>query len=83
MFTYRQVDAALQWVATGLILGGHALTSAGPDTWPWNVFCFFVGSILFLIWAVRVRILAQIVVNAASLVVLGSGVINGLFSFFR
>lgn len=82
-FTYREVDAILQWSATVLILTGHVLTSAGPETWPYNIFCFFSGTILFLIWAVRVKIMAQIAVNAGSLVITGSGVVNGVISLLR
>ena len=81
--TYGEVDSVLQWTATALILAGHVLTSAGTNTWPWNIFCFFIGAFLFLIWAVRVRIMAQIVVNAASIVITGAGVINGIISLWR
>ena len=81
--TYKQVDALLQWSATFFILAGHMLNSAGPNTWPYNVFCFFVGTILFLAWAIRVKILAQIVVNAASIVITGAGVVAGVLSFFK
>ena len=81
--TYKQVDALLQWSATFFILAGHMLNSAGPQTWPYNVFSFFVGTILFLAWAIRVKILAQIVVNAASIVITGAGVVAGVLSFFK
>lgn len=80
---YKQVDALLQWAGTAFILAGHMLTSAGPATWPYNVFSFFVGTILFLCWAVRVRILAQITVNAASIVITGAGVVSGVLSLFK
>jgi hypothetical protein len=80
---YKQVDALLQWSATFFILAGHMLTSAGPSTWPYNVFAFFVGTILFLCWAIRVKILAQIVVNAASIAITGAGVVAGVLSFFK
>lgn len=81
--TYKQVDALLQWSATVFILAGHMLNSAGPATWPYNVFSFFIGTILFLAWAIRVKILAQIVVNAASIVITGAGVVAGVISFFK
>lgn len=81
--TYKQVDALLQWSATVFILAGHMLNSAGPQTWPYNVFSFFIGTILFLAWAIRVKILAQIVVNAASIVITGAGVVAGVISFFK
>lgn len=75
---YKQVDAFLQWSATFCILAGHVLTSVGPDTWPYNVFAFFIGTLLFLAWAIRVKILSLIVVNAASIVITGAGVVTGL-----
>lgn len=80
MLTYKQADAILQWTATALILAGHVLTSVGPETWPWNAFCFFAGAILFLMWAIRVKIMAQIVVNAASIVLTGAGVVRGIMA---
>lgn len=83
MITYRDVDLGLQWTGTVLILAGQILTSVGPETWPWNLFAMFLGSALFLVWAVRVKINSLIVVNAASIVVMGSGVVNGVFSLFK
>ena len=83
MITYRDVDLGLQWTGTALILAGQILTSVGPETWPWNLFAMFLGSALFLVWAVRVKINSLIVVNAASIVVMGSGVVNGMFSLFK
>lgn len=83
MITYRDVDLGLQWTGTALILAGQILTSVGPETWPWNLFAMFMGSALFLVWAVRVKINSLIVVNAASIVVMGSGVVNGVFSLFK
>ena len=83
MMTYKQVDALLQWSGTFLVLLGQILTSVGPSTWPYNVFCLCVGAVLFLAWAIRVKIIAQIVVNAASIVITGAGVVNGLVSFFK
>ncbi len=83
MLNYKEVDAALQWGGTAFILAGHMLTSAGPSTWPYNVFSFFIGTILFLWWAIRVRILAQITVNAASIVITGAGVVAGVQQLFK
>ena len=80
---YKDVDNVLQWSAVSLILAGHVLTSVGPETWPWNIFCFFTGAMVFLVWAVRVRMPAQIVVNAASIVLTGAGVINGMLTLIK
>ncbi len=81
--TYKQIDSILQWTGAVFILVGHALNGVGPTTWPWNTFCFFVGTLCFLAWAIRVKINAQIVVNAASIMLTGAGVINGIISFMR
>lgn len=83
VITYRDMDQILQWTGTALILLGQILTSVGPETWPWNLFAMFLGSALFLIWAIRVRINSLIVVNAASIVVMGSGVVNGIVSLIN
>ena len=81
--TRQEIDAVLQWTGTVLVLVGQILTSVGPDTWPYNVFCLCAGAVLFLIWAVRVRILAQIAVNVGSIVITGAGVVNGIITLLR
>ena len=81
--TYKQIDSILQWTGTFLVLLGQILTSVGPSTWPYNVFCLCVGAVLFLAWAIRVKIISQIVVNAASIMITGAGVVNGIISFVR
>jgi hypothetical protein len=75
-FTHRQIDNLVQWSATVAILAGAILTSVALD--PYNVWCFNVGTALMLTWALRVRIAAQIVVNAGLLVIYMLGTVRSL-----
>lgn len=74
--THRQIDNLLQWSATIAILAGAILTSVALD--PYNVWCFNAGTALMLAWALRVRIPAQIVVNAGLLVIYILGTVRSL-----
>jgi hypothetical protein len=70
--TYRQVDSILKWSATILILIGAVLTSLAVD--PLNIYVMNVGTLIWLIWALRIRDNALIVVNAGLLVIYLMGV---------
>ena len=70
--SYRQIDAILKWTATVLILIGAILTSMAVD--PWNIYIMNVGTLIWLIWALRIRDNALIVVNAGLLVIYLMGV---------
>ena len=61
------IDDRLQWIgAVGVILG-HTLNAVGPAAYPWNITAFVLGTIFFLIWAVRQINQPQILVSAISL----------------
>lgn len=70
--SYRQVDSILKWTATVLILIGAVLTSLAID--PWNIYLMNAGTLIWLIWALRIRDNALIVVNAGLLVIYMMGV---------
>jgi len=70
--SYRQVDSILKWTATVLILIGAVLTSLAID--PWNIYLMNAGTLVWLIWALRIRDNALIVVNAGLLVIYMMGV---------
>ena len=76
--TYRQVDSILKWTATVLILIGAVLTSLAVD--PVNIYVMNVGTLLWLIWALRIRDKALIVVNAGLLVIYLGGFIRSIVS---
>ena len=74
--TYRQIDSTLKWSATILILIGAVLTSLAID--PYNIYLMNIGTLFWLIWALRIRDNALIVVNAGLLVIYLMGVVRAL-----
>ena len=69
-----RVDSILQWTATALTLLGAVLTSAAID--PYNVWCFNIGTLLWLAWALRIRSPSLIAVNAGLGVIYIGGTIR-------
>lgn len=76
----RQIDEILQWVGAGCIIVGHSLNALGPAYYPYNIFAFFIGTILFFIWSLRVANKPQMAVNFASLGIGLTGIINAFFT---
>lgn len=70
------INNFLKWTATVLILVGAGLTSLAID--PLNIYLMNAGTLLWLIWALRIRDKALIVVNAGLLVIYMGGVIRAL-----
>ena len=68
----------LQWAGALFIVAGHSLNAVGPEAYPYNILTFFIGTILFLIWTVRVSNKPQMFVNLVSV---GIGAM-GLFKAF-
>ncbi len=64
-----KVNDLLQWAGAGFIILGHTLNSIGPSVYPWNIVVFALGTILFLVWAIRVANKPQAVVNLVSLAI--------------
>ena len=59
----------LQWTGAVAIVLGHILNAVGPAAYPYNIFVFAVGTVLFLAWAVRVANKPQMMVNVISLAI--------------
>ena len=68
----------LQWAGAVFIIAGHSLNAVGPAAYPYNILAFFIGTILFFAWTVRVANKPQMAVN---LVALGLG-LTGLVKAF-
>ena len=68
----------LQWTATAVTLLGAMLTAAALD--PWNVLCLNAGSLLWLVWAWRVRSSSLIVVNAGLVIIYLAGLVRAFFA---
>ena len=62
-----QFTTLLKWTATWITLAGALCTSLRVD--PLNVYLLYVGSFVFLWWAVRIRDRAMITVNSGLLAI--------------
>jgi hypothetical protein len=71
-------DEILQWVGAVAIIAGHVLNAIGPSVYPYNILVFAVGTVAFLIWALRVANKPQAVVNVVSLTI---GIVGLIKSF--
>jgi hypothetical protein len=67
--SYKRTDEVLQWVGAVAIIAGHVLNAIGPSVYPYNILVFAVGTVAFLMWALRVANKPQAVVNVVSLAI--------------
>jgi hypothetical protein len=74
----NNINNVLQWSGAVAIIAMHILNAIGPDAYPWNIISAFIGTVLFLIWTIRVRNAPQLTVNV---VALGIGLV-GLYRAF-
>lgn len=58
----QRINEALQWVGAVFIILGHVLNAVGNQD-PWNIVAFFLGTIAFLAWTIRVGNRPQGLVN--------------------
>ena len=68
----------LQWAGALFIVAGHSLNAVGPEAYPYNILTFFIGTLLFLAWTIRVANKPQMFVNAISVVIGLTGLINAI-----
>ena len=73
-----EINEILQWSGAVFIIAGHSLNAIGPAAYPYNILAFFLGTILFMAWSIRVANKPQLMVN---IVALGIGV-TGLVKAF-
>jgi hypothetical protein len=66
----------LQWAGAIFIIGGHSLNAVGPSAYPYNILTFFIGTILFLAWTIRVANKPQLLVNIVALVIGLTGLVK-------
>ena len=72
----QNINEILQWAGAVLIIAGHSLNAVGPAVYPYNIVTFFLGTVMFLTWAVRVANKTQITVNLVSVVIGITGMIR-------
>jgi hypothetical protein len=66
----------LQWVGAVFIVAGHSLNAVGPAAYPYNILTFFIGTILFLTWTIRVANKPQMFVNLVSVAIGLTGLVK-------
>jgi hypothetical protein len=66
----------LQWTGAVFIIAGHSLNAMGPSVYPYNILAFFVGTILFMAWTIRVANRPQLMVNIVALLIGASGLVK-------
>jgi hypothetical protein len=62
-----EINEILQWTGAVFIIAGHSLNALGPAAYPYNILAFFVGTILFMAWSIRVANKPQLLVNIVAL----------------
>jgi len=73
-----KMNDVLQWVGCLFLIGGHSLNARGPEVHPWNIVAFTLGTLMFLIWTIRVRNAPQMTVNAVSITLCVVGLLKAV-----
>lgn len=71
-----EINEILQWTGALFIVAGHILNATGPAAYPYNILTFFIGTVLFLIWTIRVANKPQMFVNIVSVTIGITGLIK-------
>ncbi len=64
-----EINEILQWTGAVFIIAGHSLNAVGPAVYPYNILAFFLGTILFMAWSIRVANKPQLLVNIVALAI--------------
>jgi len=64
-----EINEILQWAGAVFIIAGHSLNAVGPAAYPYNILAFFLGTILFMAWSIRVANRPQLLVNIVALAI--------------
>jgi hypothetical protein len=70
------INEVLQWSGAVFIILGHILNAMGPTVYPYNILAFFLGTILFLTWTIRVANKPQMFVNVVALCIGFTGLVR-------
>ena len=73
-----KLNDILQWAGAAFIIAGHSLNAVGPAAYPYNILAFFLGTILFMVWAIRVANKPQLIVCLVSLGIIITGLYRAL-----
>ena len=61
------LNEILQWAGAVFIIAGHSLNAVGPEAYPYNILAFFLGTVFFMAWSIRVRNRPQLLVNIVAI----------------
>jgi hypothetical protein len=70
------LNSALQWAGTTALLTMYILMSFYPNLYPYNLVAGLCGGSFYLVWSLRVRNRAQVLVNLAGVVVCIAGLVK-------
>ena len=71
-----KINEILQWSGAVFIIAGHSLNAVGPSVYPYNIIAFFLGTILFMAWSIRVANRPQLLVNIVALAIGLTGLVK-------
>ena len=71
-----EINDILQWTGAVFIIAGHSLNAVGPAAYPYNILAFFLGTILFMAWSIRVANKPQLLVNIVALAIGLTGLVK-------
>jgi predicted membrane metal-binding protein len=71
-----EINEVLQWTGAVFIIAGHSLNAMGPEAYPYNIIAFFLGTILFMSWSIRVANKPQLLVNIVALAIGLTGLVK-------
>jgi hypothetical protein len=70
------LNSTLQWTGTSCLIVMYVLMSFYPQLHPYNIVAGCLGGLCYFTWSVRTRNRAQVIVNAAGIVVCIAGLVN-------
>jgi len=71
-----EINETLQWAGAVFIIAGHGLNAVGPEVYPYNILAFFLGTVFFMWWAIRVANKPQLLVNLVAITISTVGLIR-------
>lgn len=72
----QNFNEILQWAGAVFIIAGHSLNAVGPAVYPYNILAFFVGTVFFLWWTLRVANKPQMLVNIVAIAISATGLVR-------
>ena len=72
----QNFNEILQWAGAVFIIAGHSLNAVGPSVYPYNILAFFVGTVFFLWWTLRVANKPQMLVNIVAIAISATGLVR-------